>query len=385
MSRKSLHFVLKISKYCNLRCSYCYEFNELANKSRMSIELLDNIFRQSRNFAIENGIEHIRFTWHGGEPFMVPVEQYREIAALQADIFGDDVKIRNSVQTNLTFLPDKLLSYLEERTFFQGIGVSFDVHGDQRVDTRGRSSTRKVLENLEIARRSGVVYGAITVLARNTLPHLAAIVDFYQRIEMPFRILPFYMSAFAEQVDRHAITQGELIEAMRTTFDLWLQLDRPISIDPLDEYITHAMDFLLGYREETYDKNSDEIVFVVDVDGSVSGMSDTYDPQRTYGNLTRMGMDAVLGSAPRRRVVAETHQRMERHCVPCRYFGACPGYFVAEASPAQREAMDRDGCPTRAIIDHIVERLERLDDLPQIMSRVRRDRATTGATLMAAI
>lgn len=385
MKRKSLQFVLKISKYCNLRCSYCYEFNELGNKNRMSNELLENIFRQSRAFAVKNQIGHIRFTWHGGEPFMVPVEQYQEIAVLQASIFDASTKIHNTAQTNLTILPTKLLSYLEERTFFQGVGVSFDVYGDQRVDTRGKASTRKVLENLEILRRSGVVYGAITVLARNTLPHIAAIVDFYQRLEMPFRILPFYMSAFAGQVDQHAITQVELVEAMRMTFDLWLRSECPISIDPLDEYITNAMNFLSGHREETYDKDSDEIVFVVDTDGSVSGMSDTYDAQRTYGNLTRMGIDDILGSAPRRRVVAETRERMERYCGPCRYFGACPGHFVAEASPAQREAMDQEGCPTQAIIDHIVTRLEGLDDMPGILSRVRQDRAASHAIPLAAL
>ena len=32
----SPQFVLKISKYCNLRCDYCYEFPHLGDKARMA-------------------------------------------------------------------------------------------------------------------------------------------------------------------------------------------------------------------------------------------------------------------------------------------------------------------------------------------------------------
>jgi sulfatase maturation enzyme AslB (radical SAM superfamily) len=33
---KRLEFVVKISKYCNLRCRYCYEMNDLDKKDEAS-------------------------------------------------------------------------------------------------------------------------------------------------------------------------------------------------------------------------------------------------------------------------------------------------------------------------------------------------------------
>jgi uncharacterized protein len=314
---------------------------------------------------------------------MVPVEHYRGIAALQRQIFGERVKVHNTVQTNLTIMPEKLISFLEDREFFQGIGVSFDVYGDKRVDKRGQSSTQKVLENFERLRETGVIYGAIAVLARNTLPHLDAIVRFYETIGVPFRILPFYLSAYDAQIDEHAISQHELVEAMKTTFDIWLTSENAIAIDPLEEYITHAMNYMSDHREKIYDRGSEEIVFVVDVDGSVSGMSDTYDLERTYGNLTTMTMDDVLSSPRRQIVLDETRERMDRYCGECPYFGHCPGHFVAEASPAQRKAMDRDGCPARAIIDHIVDQVSSLETSDTVLAMVRQDRARLNSGILA--
>jgi len=35
---------MKLSKLCNLRCTYCYEYEELAQKARMPLEGIDNPF-----------------------------------------------------------------------------------------------------------------------------------------------------------------------------------------------------------------------------------------------------------------------------------------------------------------------------------------------------
>ena len=80
---------------------------------------------------------------------MIPVAEYRRLHEQQKTVFDGGVRAWNAVQTNLTILPAALLDYLETGGFFDGVGVSFDVHGDQRVDTRGRSSTHKVLTNLQ--------------------------------------------------------------------------------------------------------------------------------------------------------------------------------------------------------------------------------------------
>src|SRR5262245_33030891 len=212
--RKSLQFVVKISKFCNLRCTYCYEYAELGLKHRMSLEQIAAMFKHCAHYAQANGLEDVSFVWHGGEPFLVPLEVYEAIGELQRQIFGDRIKYENYVQTNLTVLTDKHLEFLKSKRFFAGMGVSFDVYGDQRVDIKGREKREIVLKNIERLLEAGIEFGAIAVLARNTLPHARAIYRFFDTLGVPFRFLPFYLSASPSQIDVHALTYEEIVAAL---------------------------------------------------------------------------------------------------------------------------------------------------------------------------
>src|SRR5262249_30429872 len=161
----------KISKYCNLRCTYCYEFNELGKKQRMSLDMISQIFENIARHVIPNQFEWVSFIWHGGEPFLIPLVYYESIGRLQREIFGDKIRVSNVVQTNLTVMTERHLEFLKSRKFFSAIGISFDVAGDQRVDTQGRLKTEVVLQNMQKLIDNNIPFGAIAVLARNTLPH----------------------------------------------------------------------------------------------------------------------------------------------------------------------------------------------------------------------
>src|SRR6185503_8399340 len=101
---RGLELIVKVSKYCNLRCSYCYEYNELANKRRMSLEQLRAFFEHVADTASDFGRDQIRFIWHGGEPLLLPPDYYHSIGQLQREILPPELKFTNHVQTNLTVL-----------------------------------------------------------------------------------------------------------------------------------------------------------------------------------------------------------------------------------------------------------------------------------------
>jgi uncharacterized protein len=98
-------------------------------------------------------------------------------------VIGDRAEVLNLLQTNLTVLTDRHIEFLRSKRFFsEGIGVSFDVYGNQRVDVLGRLRTETVIENIHRLREAGIMFGAITVLARNTLPHIESIFRFYDKL-----------------------------------------------------------------------------------------------------------------------------------------------------------------------------------------------------------
>ena len=68
----SLQFVVKVSKYCNLRCDYCYEFPHLGNAARMSLDQIRAAFQNIKSSIAELAIENVDFISHGGEPLFDP-------------------------------------------------------------------------------------------------------------------------------------------------------------------------------------------------------------------------------------------------------------------------------------------------------------------------
>ena len=81
-------WVVKLSKLCNMRCSYCYEWNELGNPARMSPELWRRTVRAAveynrRRIATMRGLEKtpVLIVLHGGEPLALPVVYLRQILA----------------------------------------------------------------------------------------------------------------------------------------------------------------------------------------------------------------------------------------------------------------------------------------------------------------
>ncbi|HEU4623759.1 MAG TPA: radical SAM protein [Steroidobacteraceae bacterium] len=359
-SNAAIDFVVKISKLCNLRCSYCYEYNQLGERRRMSLHELRAFFTHVRESVRGYGRDRIHFVWHGGEPFLVPLEHYERIGELQQEIFGNDLGYENLVQTNLTVLTDKHIDFLREQRFFsRSIGVSFDVYGDQRIDTKGRLRTRTVLENMQRLMDAGVTFGAITVLARNTLGRIVEIYRFYDSLGVSVRLLPFYKSAFDGQVAQHSLDFREITESLKKVFDAWLVSERATIVYPLEDYLRYALAAVGGAAVAKHDPETDEQVFLVDTNGDTYGVADTYDREYHYGNAFTQRFDDVLHSAARKRAAQDGRERIARHCGSCPYFGYCPGRFAAEATPEQRKMLATSGCPVRELIGHIIRRIDR--------------------------
>jgi uncharacterized protein len=377
-TRGVAQFVVKITKFCNLRCSYCYEYADLGIKERMPLDRIARIFENIASQSATCGFEAVNFVWHGGEPFLIPLEYYRDINELQCEIFAGKIPVWNVVQTNLTVLTERHLDFLQSLQFFTGLGISFDVYGDQRVDQRGRLRTEIILGNLEKLIERQIEFGAIAVLARNTFAHAVRIYQFYNQLGIACRFLPFYLNAFDKQIAAHSIGAGELIAAFNSLFDAWLGSKRPTAIEPIDEYLDFAIAYLAGRRDHHYEKRTQERVFVVNLDGGVWGQGDAYLNALKYGDVSREDLQTILASPGRSLTIALSQRRMAEHCEKCVYFGACPGFFVADASPQQETLLAQSGCPVKQVIDHIVDALKRthLDDVVMTHSLRRKSQSS---------
>lgn len=370
MPKRISQFVLKVSKFCNLRCRYCYEMEELGSKAAMSRDHLQQIYRNIESYygprdAADVNETEVRFIWHGGEPLLNDPQLYWDTFADQREIFGAR-KVMNLVQTNLTVLDAERIRLLREG--FDSVGVSLDLFGDLRVNLAGRDSTSTTLKNMDVLRKEKVLFGCITVLSRRNIGEIAKICRFYEQAGLNFRLLPLFDAAYDGQLDGFNVTTMEILEAWKKVFDLWLESERGFHVIPISNHIESVVHYLAGGPKRYYNKAHWNSALLVNTNGDCYSSGDPYGhADWTLGNLISSPLGEVLSGSRWDKSVRQAETRLAYSCTRCRFFGACSGHSLVEEETNCREQSPegiRMCVVERLLLEYMEARLRQLG-LPQ--------------------
>jgi uncharacterized protein len=302
----------------------------------MSIPEIDAFFKHVAQFYAE-APQKMDFVWHGGEPLLQDISYYNSIFELQHRYFDPvNIPFKNSIQTNLTLLNDEKTLFLRDN--FENIGVSVDLFGDLRVTAGGRPSQPIVLENMQRLIDSGIRFGCITVLSGHTASKVESIFEFYYELGIAFRLLPIYRTGFKDQHSAFGLSDEDIVNAFKKVADLWIEMDGFLQVRPIQDYVSNV---LLKYAEphlqsNFYSQNTGENLFIIDTDGGVYSNADAYTPKLCYGNIFLTPLHELLKGPAYNQVVSNRKDRIRLTCEHCRFYGACSGFFMGEATPEQR-------------------------------------------------
>ena len=353
---RSVEWVVKASKFCNLRCEYCYEWNSLGNTERISLEswgrILDAIRTYHETLAARLGEPvEVRLIWHGGEPLTLPTPYLDAAMTLQHELL-DGLQHSILLQTNLYRLPPATLDVLLRHRV--KLGVSMDVFGGVRRDIGGQETEKVVVANMDSLDRRGIKYGAITVLARHNHRRLNDVHDFWARRGVGFRVLPLFDGPEERPQGRFELSDEALVESLSGLFEHWLESGAVIDVLPLSEWLGDVLRKLLGARRRVYDRRRDgERVFLVETGGGLYQTDERGRPELSLGNLLTDPMERILSGDAFAASLARTDTKTARYCGNCPHYGFCDGYAVhAEpftTAPAR-------GCPVTTAVHDRIER-----------------------------
>jgi uncharacterized protein len=335
---KRMAWVVNPSKLCNLRCSYCYEWNELGNAAKMSPELLRSVFVAVRDYhlALEDRFTDVvsNISWLGGEPLILSLDYLEQIMALEEEVLGDLMGRRafyNVVQTNLYQLTDPVIAFL--RRYNWKPGISLDVVPGVRLSVGGRETEKKVIANVKRLRDQGIQPDAIVVLAKHTTPHVVRIHDFF--VKQGFsrvRFLPLFAGPPERPMDSVLATNEEIAEAMCQRFVHWVETGTQLEIEPLQEYLHNILRQMVGVRSGLYDRGDlGEGVLIVNTNGDLYQLLDAYDPELAMGNVGRDSIEEILKSEATQRTMLRDAAVRTSMCGPCKYAGTCNGTPALES------------------------------------------------------
>jgi uncharacterized protein len=358
-----MFFVLKLSKLCNLRCTYCYEYDELGISDRMRVEDLEWFFASLAANQPAGGWPRMHFVFHGGEPLLLP-HSYLEsvVAAQRRHLDPAGIQYITSLQTNLTRLDDATIDLLDRLRI--GLGISLDLFGDQRVTITGINSQPKVLDNLQklfdrgVVRRLGV--GIISVLHRQNMDRVLAVYEFCKDLGLSYRVLPvFSINEPPARMAALTLTHEEVVHALQSLAARWLAEGSRPEIFPLRNYLDAAVHSLLGVSARSYDPAMGDWAYIINTNGDAFSHSEAYSPAGWMGNIFSHSLLDIIHSPAHARTLVPRLQRAHV-CDACKFGSACSRIPIIESLPSER-AFAADGslqCPIALpMIDFFRERL----------------------------
>jgi uncharacterized protein len=153
---------------CNLDCTYCFflskEMLYPGSRFRMADDLLATYLEQL--IDAHAGADEVAVAWQGGEPTMMGLDFFRRSIELAEQLRLPHQRLAYTIQTNGTLLDDDWGAFLAEHGFLVGLSIDgpAEIHDTYRVDKGGKGSFDRVMAGLEVLRRHGVEWNALTTV-----------------------------------------------------------------------------------------------------------------------------------------------------------------------------------------------------------------------------
>jgi serine-type anaerobic sulfatase-maturating enzyme len=153
---------------CNLDCSYCFYLSKEmlypGSRFRMADGLLETYLRQL--IEAHAGAPEVMVAWQGGEPTMMGLDFFRRSVQLASQYRQPGQRVSFTIQTNGTLLTGEWAEFFREHGFLVGLSIDGpqEIHDAYRVDKGGKGSFARVMHGLDVLRRHGVEWNALTTV-----------------------------------------------------------------------------------------------------------------------------------------------------------------------------------------------------------------------------
>lgn len=322
--------IIKPTFNCNFRCSYCYLTNCIKSDSTiMEYFVAENIISQAISLCRKNNKRKLTLIWHGGEPLLWGIENFRSIFAF-IELLAEDICIRHCLQTNLSLINDKYIELF--RRYDVKIGFSLDgpkeINDRYRKQIDGSGSFDTIIRNLYKCREAGLKVGAIIVASSAFINRIPDLYHFICEHKLDFKFNPLFIAGEASNCQNLSLQPLEYAKMSNELFDLWF-FDKENHIkESTFEDIASA--FLTANKKTNgcmFSKNCQDNFFAISPHGDVfpCGRFCDTDTTYSYGNINNEPLEIIL----QRRKESAQYKRAEfiakSDCKKCEFFDICHG------------------------------------------------------------
>lgn len=315
------------SGLCNLRCRYCFYYDEMKNRSQqsfglMNFETIENIISKTLFFTEKE----CTIAYQGGEPTLAGLDFFRKTIEFQNKYNTKNITIHNAIQTNGFIIDEEWAKFFKENNFL--VGISLDglkkTHDTNRITPDGSGSFQRIMNNIDILKKYKVDFNILTVVNRMTAENIERIYAFYKKCGFDYQQYIACMNPFGEELMLHDYSMSAKMygEFLNRLFDLWyedLQKGEQPYIREFENYVQIAA----GYPPEACSmRGSCGIQYVVESDGGVYPCDFYVLDEMKLGNLNTDSFDELDKKRREIRFIEESVQ-LPDECKNCEYLKMC--------------------------------------------------------------
>lgn len=323
-----LTLILKANNSCNLRCAYC-SVGDKTHSGMMTESEMTNVLLWFAGLARERGESNPCIIFHGGEPLLIPVRQYRKCLD---ELFtqAPDLKFTLNIQTNGTILTDEILSFLKNYAVKPGVSIDGPegVHDSQRRDISGKSTHSRIMHNIMTMQANGIRPSGLMVLTHNSLNAGLDYLKDLAAMGLPLKINPLYSAGEAVNHRELFLKSGEYADYLIRVFEYVVDNEIDISLMPI-EYILQGLLDDSTPRGCVFSGKCSQSFVCVSYDGNIYPCGRFADDKtHLLGNVHTGGI-TDSGRGILERLTASRGENLREECTRCKYLTFCSGGCIA--------------------------------------------------------
>lgn len=230
-----LTLILKVTNACNLCCRYC----SVGDKSETAILSCNDLERALDWFcshAQKKNEKKVTIILHGGEPMLVPPEQYDRSFARMLEKYGG-IEIAFRIQTNGTLLSKPYIELFHKYDFHVGISLdgSAYIHDGQRRNRAGNATYNLIVGNIQKLQSEKLPVSVLMVLTKPALTAGYEYLDLLAEHEIPIKINPLLKIGEALTHDELCLEEGDYGNYLIGLHKYILERELAVYISPLEE------------------------------------------------------------------------------------------------------------------------------------------------------
>jgi len=318
---------------CNLRCDYCFYFDEamkreFPDRGFMKEDTVRNLVSKSLMLGCS-----VSYMFQGGEPSLVGLDWFKRFIEIEEEYNTEGVEISHFFQTNGTNINKEWAVFFREHQFL--VGVSYDgnnrVHDVHRRSAQGKKTGRDVSKALAILEENKVDYNVLTVVTNAVAENPELVFDGLMSKGIEYQQYLSCMDPLS--TDKTFLDPHKYGVFLVTLFDQWvaaLHQGYHVSIRLFDNFVS----ILCGYPPEACDMLGNcSIQYVVEGDGSMYPCDFYCMDEYCLGNINT---DSFSDFDAKRRDIGFIERSLVKKdaCIQCKYFnlcrGGCPRYRDAQ-------------------------------------------------------